>query len=159
MSRDPSSAPLPASKFEVSTSETVEMTEIDGIKQGAILQFTDVGTSDEISESKEVRTCYGDLYVVVNALQDYANILDSVIEEWTLTGFHAATYEMHAARCREIAGRYAAAIGYDYDKALEQCQKRRAKGERNEDTGVEGLEALMRERRQKGEQKNNDNAK
>ena len=97
--------------------------------------------------------------MIVNALQDYANILDSVIEEWTLTGFHAATYEMHAARCREIAGRYAAAIGYDYDKALEQCQKRRAKGERNEDTGVEGLEALMRERRQKGEQKNNDNAK
>lgn len=155
MSRDPSSAPLLASKFEGPTSETVEMTEIDGIKQGAILQFTDVGSSNGVSENKEVRTCYGNLYVIVNALRDYANILDSVIKEWSLIGFHAVTYEMHAARCRKIAGRYAAAIGYDYDKALEQCQKRRAKGERNEDTGVEGLEALMRKREQGGDQKSN----
>lgn len=31
MSRDPKNAPLPAGKFEPSTTTTVEMTEIDGI--------------------------------------------------------------------------------------------------------------------------------
>jgi len=120
------------------------MTEIDGMEQGAILRFTDVGQSGKPSENREVKTCYGDLYVIVNALRDYANILDSVILEWGLIGFHAATFELHAVRCRKIAGKYAAAIGYDYDKAVERCEKRRAKDEQGGDTGMDGLEALVR---------------
>lgn len=122
------------------------MTEIDGMGKGAILRFTDAGQSGKASEEREFKTCYGDLYVIVNALRDYANMLESVISEWGLIGFHAATFELHAARCRKIAGKYAAAIGYDYDKALERCEKRRAKGERTEDTGIDGLEALVRKR-------------
>lgn len=142
MSRD--EIGLPAEKFESSTTETVEMTEIDGTEQGAILQFTDVGRAGKPSELREIHTCYGDLYVIVNALRDYANLLDGAIQEWGLRGFHAFTYELHAARCRKIAGKYAAAIGYDYDKAVERCQRRRAKGNRNDDTGMDGLEALIR---------------
>ena len=140
MSREP----LPIAKFEPSTTTTVEMTEIDGIEQGAVLRFTDVGKPRHPSEAKELHTCYGDLYVIVNALRDYANLLESVIPEWGLTGFHAATYELHAARCRKIAGKYAAAIDYDYDKAVERCERRRAKGERDSDTGMDGLEAFIR---------------
>ena len=142
MSREP----LPIAKFEPSTTTTVEMTEIDGMEQGAVLRFTDAGKSGYPSEAKELHTCYGDLYVIVNALRDYANLLESVIPEWGLTGFQAATYELHAARCRKISGKYAAAIGYDYDKALERCEKRRAKGERDSDTGMDGLEAFVRKR-------------
>lgn len=134
---------LPAGKFEVSTTETVEMTEIDGIEQGAILQFTDAGRAGKPGEIREVRTCYGDLYVIVNALRDYANLLEGAVQEWGLRGFHASTYELHAARCRKIAGKYAVAIGYDYDKAVERCWKRRAKCSRNDDTGMDGLEALI----------------
>ena len=119
MSREP----LPIAKFEPSTTTTVEMTEIDGIEQGAVLRFTDVGKSGHPGEAKELHTCYGDLYVIVNALRDYANLLESVTPEWGLTGFHAATYELHAARCRKIAGKYAAAIDYDYDKAVERCER------------------------------------
>ena len=145
MSREP----LPAAKFESSTTTTVEMTEIDGMEQGAILRFTDVGKSGQPSEAKEFHTCYGDLYVIVNALRDYANLLDSVISEWGLTGFHAATYELHAARCRKIAGKYSAAIGYDYDRAVERCEKRRVKGDRDSDTGMDGLEALVRKQEHK----------
>lgn len=158
MSRDTKDAPLPAEKFEPSTTATVEMTEIDGMQQGAILHFTDVGRSGSPSEVKELNTCYGDLYVIVNTLRDYANLLESVVAEWSLTGFHAATYELHAARCRKIATKYAAAIGYDYDKAVERCRKRQAKGERGEDTGIDGLEALIRKREgtcKKGDQKEN----
>ncbi len=121
MSRNPKDSPLSAEKFEQATTATVEMTEIDGIEQGAILRFIDIEKPGKPSEDREVKSCYGDLYVIVNALRDYANMLDSVIQEWGLTGFHATTYEMHAARCRKIAGQYAAAIGYNYDKALERC--------------------------------------
>lgn len=146
MSRDPTEVPLPDAKFEPSTTTTVEMTEIDGMEQGAVLRFTDVGKSGKPSEDRQLRTCYGDLYVIVNALRDYANMLESVVPEWGLTGYHAATYELHAARCREIAGKYADSIGYDYDKAVERCEKRRAKGGRGGDTGMDGLEALVRKR-------------
>ncbi len=146
MSRNPKDSPLSAEKFEPATTTTVEMTEIDGVEQGAILCFTDVGKIGKPSEDREFKTCYGDLYVIINALQDYANMLDSVIQEWGLTGFHAANYEIHAARCRKIAGKYAAAIRYDYDKAVERCEKRRAKGERGDETGMDGLEALVRKR-------------
>ena len=141
-----SRGPLPADNFEPSITPTVELTELDGMEPGAILCFTDVGKSGHPSEDKEFRTCYGDLYVIVNALRDYANLLDSVIVEWELTGFHAATYELHAARCRKIAGKYAAAIGYDYDKAMERCERRRTKGERDSDTGMDGLEDFIRMR-------------
>ena len=144
MSRNPQDAPLPAAKFEPATTATVELTEIDGMEQGAILRFTD---ADQSGGDRELRTCYGDLYAVVNALRDYANILEGVIPEWGLTGYHAAIYELHAARCREIAGKYAAAIGYNYDKAMERCLKRRARDGSGDDTGLDGLEALARKRR------------
>ena len=144
MSRNPQDAPLPAAMFEPATTATVELTEIDGMEQGAILRFTDAGQS---GGDRELRTCYGDLYAVVNALRDYANILEGVIPEWSLTGYHAAVYELHAARCREIAGKYAAAIGYNYDKAMERCLKRRARDGSGDDTGLDGLEALARKRR------------
>lgn len=153
MSRNPQDAPLPAAKFEPAATATVELTEIDGMEQGAILRFTDAGRpgrsgrSGRPSGNRELRTCYGDLYAVVNALRDYANMLESVIPEWGLTGYHAAVYELHAARCRKIAGKYAAAIGYDYDKAMEQCLKRRARDSSGDDTGLDGLEALARKRR------------
>ena len=116
MSRNSQDAPLPIEKFEPPTTATVEMTEIDGMEQGAVLRFTDAGQSGHPSGDRELRTCYGDLYVIVNALRDYANMLESVIPEWGLAGYHAAVYKLHADRCREIAGKYADAIGYDYDK-------------------------------------------
>ena len=40
--------------------------------------------------------------------------------------------------------KYSAAIGYDYDKALERCQKRRAKEGTSRKTGMDGIEALLR---------------
>lgn len=159
MSRDPKEGPLPARKHEPTTTETVEMTEIDGMGQGAILQFTDVGRRGKPSEEKEVRTCYGDLCVIVNALRDYANLLDNSIQEMGATDPHAAIYELHAARCRKIAGKYAAAIGYDYDKALERCRHQRAKGEQSDDTGLDGMEAFVRKAEFRSKKKKGDEEK
>lgn len=75
---------------------------------------------------------------------DYTNLLDSMISEWNLSGFRAAKYEFHAARRRNTAEKYAAAIGYDYEKPLESCQKRHSKSLRDGEIGMDGLEALVR---------------
>ena len=48
-----------------------------------------------------------------------------------------------ASRYRYIAGKYAAAIGYDREKPLARCAKRRA-AEGREDVGEEALSALVR---------------
>lgn len=117
--------------FSEGTTETVEMTEIDGMGQGAVLQFMDIPKGSHAHEEKEFQTCLGDLYVIVNALRDYANLLESAVSAWGLTGFHAAAYQLHAERCR----------------------KRRAKGSRDPDTGMDGLEALMYKRRNEQMQK------
>lgn len=123
------------------TTETVEMTEIDGMEQGAILRYMDLGKPNEPCSVREIKTTMGDLYVIVNALRDYANLLESAVSSWELSGYHKAAYEIHAERCRKISRKYADAMGYDYDKALEHCRRRRA---RDGDTGKDGLEALVR---------------
>ena len=59
---------------------------------------------------REIKTCYGDIYKIVNALMDYARLLELACDEWDLQGFHRATYEYHAKKLRAIAkkvsGRY-----------------------------------------------------
>lgn len=108
------------------------------LETGVILRFTDICKSGRVIKAKELDTCTGDLYVIINALRDYANLLEGAISEWNLTGYHAATYQLHAARCRKIARKYAGAIGYDYDKAVERCEKPRIKGNHDKDTGMDG---------------------
>jgi len=135
-----SRGPLSKELHEPELSKTVELTEIDGCVPGGILRYFDEYEHAE----KEIRTCYGDIYVICNALMDYANLLEGVIEEWALTGFHAANYELHAARCRKISKKYADAIGYDYEKAMEKCQKRRSRRDDDDDVGQDALTALAR---------------
>ena len=93
-----------------------------------------------------IKTCYGDIYKVVNALRDYSRLLTMTCEAWGLTGFHKATYEYYAQKAKEIADKYQAAIGYDYDKALEKCRKKQAKKKDTEasDVGGEALELMLR---------------
>ena len=126
--------------YTESTTETVEMTELDGMEHGAVLRYMDLGGPSKPCSTREVKTTMGDLYVIVNALRDYANLLESAVSAWGLTGYHEATYQIHAERCRKISGRYADAMGYDYDKALARCRKRRT---RDGGTGMDGLEALV----------------
>ena len=84
-------------------------------------------------------TCYRDIYKTVNALRDYVRLLESVCDQWELTGFHRATYEYHAEKLRKIADKLQAGIGYDYDKAVERCKKKRAKKSHSSDVGEDAL--------------------
>lgn len=84
-------------------------------------------------------TCYGDIYKTVNALRDYVRLLESVCDQWELTGFHRATYEYHAEKLRKIADKLQAGIGYDYDKAVERCKRKRAQKSHSSDVGEDAL--------------------
>lgn len=105
------------------------------------LAFKDIKKGD-----MKILTCYGDIYKIVNAMRDYSRLLLLTCDAWELTGFHRALYEYHAQKAREIADKYQAAIGYDYDKALEKCRKKKAKNKdgRDSDIGGEALELLLR---------------
>ena len=89
-------------------------------------------------------TCYGDIYKTVNALRDYVRLLESVCDQWELTGFHRATYEYHAEKLRKIADKLQAGIGYDYDKAVERCKKKRARKSHSNDVGEDALLLTVR---------------
>ena len=89
-------------------------------------------------------TCYGDIYKTVNALRDYVRLLESVCDQWELTGFHRATYEYHAEKLRKIADKLQAGIGYDYDKAVERCKRKRAQKSHSSDVGEDALLLTVR---------------
>lgn len=95
------------------------------------------------------KTCYGDLIKTINALMDYSRMLEMVCEEWHLEGFHRATYEYHANKLREIAGRFQTAVGYDYAAAVEKCRKKRGKPERESDVGDDALTQAFRRSQRK----------
>lgn len=116
---------------------------LDGILQPEELEITfkDIKQGDV-----HIRTCYGDIYKIVNALRDYSWLLLLTCEAWNLTGFHRATYEYHAQKAHEIADKYQAAIGYDYDKSLAKCREKQAKKKKSDDSDVggEALELMLR---------------
>lgn len=92
-----------------------------------------------------IRTCEGDLFLICDAMEDYADICEQYIERERdkLTAYQVGTIECRIERYRHIAGKYAAAIGYDREKAIARCAKRRA-AEGREDVGEEALSALVR---------------
>lgn len=93
----------------------------------------------DLNDTHEVKTCYGDIVKIVNALRDYAKLLEMVCDEWKLGGFHRATYEYQAEKLRQIADKFQCDIGYDYDDAVRKCQKLRGKKPRNADVGEEAM--------------------
>lgn len=116
--------------FEPVIDEALEMNDLEA---EVVLSFlTEKGR-------KTIPTCPGDVYKIVNMLMDYARLLEIVVEQWGLQGFHRATYEVHAEKCRQIAQKYAQGIGYDYEKAMEKCQKRQGKKCRDDGVGEDAL--------------------
>ena len=124
---------LPREKFEP---VAVQPLEFDALGMELNICFED------LEGRCEINTCYGDICKIVNALRDYARMLRMVCEEWNLRGYHQAVYELHADKLEEISKKYQAGIGYDYDKAVEKCRKKREKqqcGDRGDDVGGEAM--------------------
>ena len=121
---------LPQEKFEPMTAQPVEL---EALSTELSICF------QSLKGPCEIRTCYGDIRKIVNALRDYARILRMVCEEWDLQGYHRAAYELHADKLEEISKKYQTGIGYDYDKVVEKCRKARQKAQRDSDVGGEAL--------------------
>jgi hypothetical protein len=130
------------------TSKSIEITEIDGMETGGLLQYFDLKDWGD----KVIQTCAGDITVIINALEDYARLLDQAIEEWHIEGYRGAMFEFHAARCRKISAKYQKATGYNYEKAIAKCRKRK---ENSEDVGEEALTLMAKYGNQKSKSKDN----
>ena len=70
----------------------------------------------------------------------------------TLTGFHRALYEYHAEKMREIAGKFQAGIGYDYDAAMEKCRRKKKRKKKEDDFGEDALVLAFKRTKQPAEQ-------
>lgn len=105
---------LPAATYEPQLSASIDL---ERCLSGEVLLHV-----FDLSGTHEVKTCYGDVVKIVNALRDYAKLLELVCDEWELAGFHRATYEYQAEKLRQIADKLQCGIGYDYDAAVRKCQ-------------------------------------
>ncbi len=126
---------LPRDKFE---SLCIMPIELDAMREELVIAFQD------IDGPCKIKSCYGDICKIVNALMDYSKMLEMVCDHWNLLGFHRATYEYHAEKLRAIARKYQAGIHYDYDAAVEKCQKKRSKKQSDDDVGGEAMEMAYR---------------
>ena len=89
-----------------------------------------------------IQSCEGDLILVVNAMVDYADLMDRHrAANPEMGAFEAATREYYAGRSRTIAAKLAAALGYDREATLERCRRRQEK-QRADDIGEEALTLL-----------------
>lgn len=93
---------------------------------------------------REIKSCYGDIYKVINALVDYARLLELTCDEWGLEGYHRAVYELYAKDFRAIAKKYQEAIGYDYDAAVARCEAKKKRKRKDEDIGGDALELALK---------------
>ena len=110
---------LPSATYEPQLSASIDLERC--LSREVLLHVFD------LSGTHEVKTCYGDVVKIVNALRDYAKLLELVCDEWDLGGFHRAIYEYQAEKLRQIADKFQCGIGYDYDAAVRKCQKLRGK--------------------------------
>lgn len=133
--------PLPKDLLEPEMTETVEVTELYGATPGGIFDFIGCDFTQ-----KTIETSWGDLRIIVDALMDYASILECVVDEWNLIN-EGIYYKCHAARCRGIAHKYAQAIDYDREAALGKCRKKR---EESDDVGEDAMALMVKRGSTKG---------
>lgn len=110
-------------------------------KNGVPIEFLELGAG-----KRQIYSSYGDLVAIINAMADYADLLDGyrVTYPERLNAFQAATYEYQAERCRKIQKSFEAQIGYDRAANIEKCQKRREKNKAEDDVGEEALVLMAR---------------
>lgn len=121
--------------FEPILSRTIEM---DKLATEVILRFRD------IDGEHEIKTCYGDIYKIVNVFMDYARLLEAVNDEWGLDPYRRAVNEVTADKLRSIAKKYQEAIGYDYEDALVKCEAKKKKARKDDDVGSDALELAFK---------------
>ena len=90
-----------------------------------------------ISGPCEIKTCRGDIRLIVDTIRDYARILRTACFDWELDSYIREMYEIHAYKLERIAEKYQAGSCHDYDKAVELCKKK--KRPTTPDSGIDAL--------------------
>lgn len=89
-----------------------------------------------------IKSCKGDLFVICNALDDYARQIDKAVVERELSLYAKAVFELHAEKCRKISNKLAQQMGYDKEKAMKKYLKRLEREQKNNnDIGQDALSA------------------
>lgn len=100
-----------------------------------------------------IHTCEGDMYVICNALADYADLLMEFIKQSNYEGYQMAFYELHAERCRKISLKLQEQMGYNRLEAMERCRKKGkyygGENESNSDVGEEAMVLMVKRNREK----------
>lgn len=88
-----------------------------------------------------VSCSYGDIVLIIYMLREYIRMLDEIkVDDIWYQSYYRDKFA-------KMADRLAEQIGYDYDKAVEKCQKKRQKDD-NSDVGEDkdGLTQLVRKK-------------
>jgi len=137
---------LPREKFEPVISRPIELDRLEATELELCFQ--------NIGGPCNIRTCYGDICRIVNALRDYSRLLRMVCEEWDLSGYHEAVYQLQADILEKISKKYQMGIGYDYDAAVEKCRRKAEKRSPEDDIGEEAMTLAIRKSQRAAEKKN-----
>lgn len=79
-----------------------------------------------------VSCSYGDIVLIICMLHDYVKMLDKIRDDIQWKAYYRNKFVA-------MADRLAEQIEYDYDAAVEKCQKKQEKEERDSDIGEEAM--------------------
>lgn len=98
-------------------------------------------------ETRTLKICPGDLYIICNVLHDYTDLLREYIGSSELEGdLVLPTYEYYADRCKNIQLKIEDTLGYSTEEAIERCQKKRGIKTRQDDVGEDSLLLVVKKR-------------
>ncbi len=96
-------------------------------------------------QKPKIHMCPGDLQVICNVMHDYSALLEESLKD--KSGMEGAIYKIHSLRCKKIQRIIEQALGYDVEKTIEKCRKKR--GKKEDDIGEDALILAARKRREK----------
>ena len=80
----------------------------------------------------------GEIRIIIDALADYCDIVGRNVETMD-TGYPKVAWENRTERIKQIQTKLEESIGYDRDKQLEICNKRKRKQSKDDDIGEDAL--------------------
>lgn len=98
-------------------------------------------------DTRTLKICPGDLYIICNVLHDYTDLLREYLKSSEMEGkLVLPTYEYYANRCKNIQCKIEDAMSYSTEEAIKKCQKKRGKKVRQNDFGEDALLLAVRQR-------------
>ena len=92
----------------------------------------------------EIQTCEGDIILIINAILDYADILEAKAATMG-SPFETESARYYVGRFRRVAEKYSKAIKYDRDKAIKKCEaKKNRRPRKGDDIGEDAMALLVK---------------